>query len=222
MRNCKAVFRRVLLTAGLIGASIGVCAARDAVPYPTVATPRSVDRGELKSLEGRTPITVTVALGLKDLNGAESLMRELNTPGSAQYHQFLSAAEFETRFAPDAASVARAISALARYGLSAERATATTLHVTGLPADLERAFGVTLHSYEVPAHGNVPGYRFHAPLAHAAVPGLPVSSPASPGWTAVRACTRIASQPRQHPSSGFATRRQPCAQRPRRVIRSAN
>jgi subtilase family serine protease len=170
MRNCKAVFRRVLLTAGLIGASIGVCAARDAVPYPTVATPRSVDRGELKSLEGRTPITVTVALGLKDLNGAESLMRELNTPGSAQYHQFLSAAEFETRFAPDAASVARAISALARYGLSAERATATTLHVTGLPADLERAFGVTLHSYEVPAHGNVPGYRFHAPLAHAAVP----------------------------------------------------
>jgi kumamolisin len=60
--------------------------------------------------------------------------------------------------------------ALAKYGLAAEKTTATTLKVTGLPANMERAFSVVLHSFEVPAHDNVAGYTYRAPTSRATVP----------------------------------------------------
>ena len=86
------------------------------------------------------------------------------------FTSFLPRTEFAARFAPADADVAKVIAALAKYGLTAQQTTATTLKVTGLPADMERAFSVSLHSYEVPAHGNVPGYTYHAPLSSPTVP----------------------------------------------------
>lgn len=35
---------------------------------------------------------------------------------------------------------------------------------------MERAFSVSLHSYEVAAHDNVAGYTYHAPLSHPTIP----------------------------------------------------
>jgi kumamolisin len=170
MKNCTTIFHHLVLALGLTGGLIAGSAAYAGLPYPTAATPRAIDLGELNANASRTPISVTVALSLPRLSDAESLMQALNTPGSTQYRQFLSASEFEARFAPSSASVARVIASLARYGLTSERTTATTLRVTGLPADMERAFTVSLHSYEVPAHDNVEGYTFHAPLSRATVP----------------------------------------------------
>lgn len=145
-------------------------AAHPGLPYPNAATPKAIDRGALKALSGATPLSVTVALSLPNLNEAEELLNSLHTPGDAQFHKFLTPAQFAARFAPANADVANVIAGLAKYGLTAERTTATTLKVTGLPADMERAFAVSLHSYEVPAHGNVAGYTFHAPLSHATIP----------------------------------------------------
>jgi subtilase family serine protease len=115
-------------------------------------------------------MSVTVALSLPKLEEAERLRQSIHTPGDPQYHHFLTADEFAARFAPSAADVAKVIAAFSKYGLTAERSTATTLRVTGLAADMERAFSVRLHSYEVAAHANVPGYTFHAPLSRPAVP----------------------------------------------------
>ncbi len=154
----KVISRFLALALGLAGAAIAS------------APPRAIDIGELKAQAARTPISVTVALALPSLSEAESLMRALNTPGDAQYHRFLSAGEFEARFAPSGARVAQAVAGLARYGLAAERTTATTLRVTGLPADMERAFAVNLHRYEVAAHDGAAGYTFHAPLGRPRVP----------------------------------------------------
>jgi subtilase family serine protease len=145
-------------------------AARAALPYPSAATPKAIDQGELKLQSGATPISVTVALSLPELNKAEGLMKSLYTPGDPQFHQFLTADQFVARFAPAAAEVAKVVAGLARYGLVAERTSATTLKVTGLPADMERAFAVSLHSYEVPARGDAIGYTFHAPLARVTIP----------------------------------------------------
>jgi len=141
-----------------------------AVPYPNAATPKAIDLGETKSLSGASTMSVTVALGLPAIGDAENLLKALNTPGNPQYHQYLTADQFTARFAPTNADVAKVIASLAKYGLTAERITATTLQATGRTADVERAFGVTLHSYEVPGHGNVAGYRFHAPLGRATIP----------------------------------------------------
>jgi len=141
-----------------------------ALPYPDAATPKPIDLGETKSLSGTSTMSVTIALGLPAIGEAESLLKALNTPGNPQFHKYLTADQFVARFAPTNADVAKVIAGLAKYGLTAQRTTATTLKVTGRPADVERAFGVTLHNYEVLAHGNVTGYSFHAPLSRATIP----------------------------------------------------
>ncbi len=167
----KTGFLILFLVLGMtLSAMAAETATHTALPYPNAATPNAIDRGLLKVQSGTTPISVTVALRLPQLNEAEKLLNSLHTPGDAQFHTFLTPAQFAARFAPANADVAKVIAGLAKYGLTAERATAITLKVTGLPADMERAFAVSLHSYDVPAHGNVAGYNFHAPLSRPAIP----------------------------------------------------
>src|SRR5581483_1511868 len=129
------------------------------------APPQAIDRGPLTVLAADTPISVTIALALPALDEAEKLQQALYTPGDPQFHKFLTADQFVARFAPSGAEIARIVAALSRYGLSAEKTTATTLRVSGLPADMERAFLVSLHSYEVAPHEKSRGYTYHAPLS---------------------------------------------------------
>jgi kumamolisin len=147
-----------------------VTAPHAALPFPTPATPKPIDLGPLTAQSGATPISITIALRLPQLNEAEKLLQSLSTPGDPEFHRFLTADQFLARFAPTDADVQRIIAALAKYGLAAQRTTATTLKVTGRPADMERAFAVSLHRYEVAAHDNVAGYTFHAPLGRATIP----------------------------------------------------
>jgi subtilase family serine protease len=144
----------------------GLCLALSA----SAATPDAIDRGALDARSAATPISVTVALALPSLGEAEKLQESLYTPGDPQFHKFLTADQFVARFAPTDADIAKVTAALAKYGLTSEKTTATTLKVTGLPANLERAFSVVLHSFEVPAHDNVAGYTYHAPTSRPTVP----------------------------------------------------
>ena len=150
--------------------STAMAATPAAVPYPTAETPQAVDTGALQTQSANTPISVTVALSLRNLEAAEQLLQSVSTPGNAQYQQFLTADQFVARFAPTQSDVAKVVAGLAKYGLTTVQTTATTLKVTGLPANMERAFSVILHNYAVAAHGNAPAYAFHAPLGSAAIP----------------------------------------------------
>lgn len=170
MRSWKARFLMFFLVLGFFSSATAETATHTALPYPTAATPQAIDRGALTAESGTIPLSITIALRLRDLNDAENLLKALHTPGDPQFHQFLTAKQFVARFAPTDVDIAKVIAALGKYGLTAQLTTATTLKVTGLPADMERAFSVSLHSYEVPAHDNVPGYTFHAPLTRATIP----------------------------------------------------
>lgn len=164
----KRVSHNVKLFCGVFSA-LGAILAHAAAPYPNEATPKALDTGPLAQAANQL-MSVTVALGLPDTAGAESLLKSLYSPGDPQFHKFLTAAQFVARFAPPDADVAQVIASLQKYGLTAEKTSATTLNVTGRPAAMERAFAVSLHSYAVPAHGNVPGYTFHAPSSHPTIP----------------------------------------------------
>src|ERR1700734_1826974 len=166
----KARLLTCLLALGVLPSAMADTAARAAPPYPSAQTPKAVDQGALGGLSASTPISVTVALRLSDVDAAEALLRSLNTPGNPQYHQFLTAEQFVARFAPAKSDVANVVAALSKYGLTVTQTTATTLRATGTPADMERAFAVSLHSYSVPSRGAVAGYTYHAPLSRAAVP----------------------------------------------------
>ncbi len=141
-----------------------------AVPAAAQNKPQVIDRGALDARTAATPMSVTIALALPKLNEVEKLQQALYTPGDPQFHKFLTAEQFVARYAPTSADVAKVVAALGKYRLTAERTTATTLRVTGLPADMERAFSVSLHSYEVAAHDGVAGYTYHAPLSRPAIP----------------------------------------------------
>lgn len=134
------------------------------------AVPAAIDRGALDAREVATPLSITVALALPNLADAEKLNQAIYTRGDPQFHQFLTAGEFAARFAPASADVARVIAAFGKYNLKAEKTTATTLKVSGLPSDFERAFSVSLHSFEVPARGRAAAYRYHAPAGRVVVP----------------------------------------------------
>ena len=134
------------------------------------AAPGAVDRGPLDAREAATPMSITVALALPKAAEAEALQRAMYTPGDPQFHKFLTSAEFAQRFAPTDADIAKVASALAKYNLKVEKTTATTLKVSGLPADFERTFSVSLHSFAVPAHGKLAGYNYRAPTGHVVIP----------------------------------------------------
>jgi kumamolisin len=189
----------LLLALGVLPSVMVPAPAHAGVPYPRIDTPRAIDLGELKAQSGTTPMSVTIALALPELSQAENLLISLNTPGDPQFHQFLSASQFEARFAPADADVAKVIAGLAKYGLAAARTGATTLNVSGLPADMERAFAVSLHSYAVPAHENIAGYSFHAPLSR---PTIPSEISAS-----VAAVVGLDSRPNFHPLFHVAPQR---------------
>jgi kumamolisin len=168
--NTKTRLLTCLLALGVLPIATADIAAAAASSYPSAQTPAELDQGALGQLSASTPISVTVVLKLSDLDAAEMLLASLNTPGDPQYHRFLSADQFVARFAPSKSTVAKAMASLSRYGLTVTQTTATTLHATGRPADMERAFAVSLHSYAVPSRGAEHGYTYHAPLSRATVP----------------------------------------------------
>jgi kumamolisin len=169
MRTWKSGFVTSFLVLGLLSGAMAQT-THTAVPYPTQKTPEAIDRGTLAAELGTTPLSITIALRLRDMDEAENLLKALHTPGDPQFHQFLTAQQFAARFAPAGTDVAKVMAALRRYGLTVQQTTATTLTATGLPSEMEHAFSVSLHSYEIAAHENVPGYTFHAPLTRATIP----------------------------------------------------
>lgn len=97
----------VMLSAIVAGTARPVAAAPAASPGVLGTVPALLQGAlDLGPLTPR-PLDVTMSLPLRDQAGLQSLIAAQNTPGNAQYHHFLTPAEFTQRFGPDPASVAR-------------------------------------------------------------------------------------------------------------------
>ncbi len=151
-------------------AALNAGTALAGVPFPSRTTPAAADAGALDALAAAAPITLTVPLKMRDPAGAEAMLTHVSTPGDALYRKFLTPAQFQTRFGPADADVATVTAALTALGLKVERASSMSLHVSGTPAVIERAFGVSLHQYSVAATKTAGAYSFHAPLQAATIP----------------------------------------------------
>jgi len=155
-----------LVRAGIAAAMLGTIGASAVYAAP----PRAADLGALNATARSETISVTVALKLSDLAGAESMMERLVTPGDSMYLKFLTPAQVEKQFGPNEADVARVIATLNAAGLSAQRATSTTLTVTGKPAAFEQVFQTSLHQFAVPATAKAPASTFRAAVGTPVVP----------------------------------------------------
>jgi kumamolisin len=147
----------------MFAACLCAAAAAAAAPYPHGAM-SAVDVGPAAAFEENARITVTVALELSNRAEMEKLIADVSTPGSPHFRQFLTPEQFRAQFGPSPAAVDAVTKSFVAQGLGVTRSATAQLHVSGTPAQIERAFGVQLHSFAVAASDASPGYRYRAPL----------------------------------------------------------
>ena len=96
-------------------------------------------------------MTVEVALAPQNQAGLNSALQAIYTEGSSQYHQFLSAGQFDAQYAPSAAERASVASYLAGEGLTvASTNSPFLLSVAGSSAKITAAFHTSLSNYVDP------------------------------------------------------------------------
>jgi len=96
-------------------------------------------------------MTVEVALAPQNQAGLNSALQAIYTEGSSQYHQFLSAGQFDAQYAPSAAVRGAVASYLASEGLTvASTNSPFLLSVTGSSAKITAAFHTSLSNYVDP------------------------------------------------------------------------
>ena len=161
-----------VLAAGVSIAALSAGAAR-AVPVPTRQTPAAADAGVESAA---APVTLTVALKLRDPAGAEAMLRRVSTPGASLYKHFLTTAQFQKLYGPTDDSVASVSAGLAASGLTVQRIGTTLLQASGSLATVERTFNVSLHHYTVAATASAAAYSFHAPVRAATIPAAMIGT----------------------------------------------
>jgi kumamolisin len=159
---------KYLLAVAFVASLAGVASA---APYPHGAAPAAVDLGDSAAVEANTLITVTVSLKLSNSEQLDPLVQALYTPGSPQYRQFLTPEQFRARFGPSAASIAAVTREFTAAGLSVTQSATAQLHVSGTAAQLEKEFGVQLHTFNAAATAETPAYTYRKPMSAPRLPG---------------------------------------------------
>ena len=94
-------------------------------------------------------LSFQVVLSLRDASGAAALARAVSDPHSASYGHYLTAAQFNARFAPTSASVSQVSAYLTSQGIRVSGVAAGNRWVTASATtrQAEKAFGATLRNY---------------------------------------------------------------------------
>lgn len=154
MRRKSLLGSVVVLSAGAALAVGGVSAAgasttREALPGTAVTG--AVPAQATGAVSAGSAVDFNLVLKLRDEAGAEALVRAVSSPGSASYHHYVTAAQWEAEFAPTQAQVAQAKQWLASQGFTvgAVSKDRLTIAASGTAAQVESAFDTTLENYKV-------------------------------------------------------------------------
>jgi subtilase family serine protease len=149
--------------------SVGLAASMAAITSPAAAAaahqgPRMALRGSLAPAQARahpdgtiaagSPVSFDLLLSLRDAAGAQAFVRAVSTPGSAQFHRYLTDAQWMARFGAAKSAAAKAESWLRGQGFTTGPVAKSGLFVPvlGSAQQVERAFGVKLGYYRVNGH----------------------------------------------------------------------
>jgi subtilase family serine protease len=104
---------------------------------------------DLGALPSSQAVDFQVVLGVRNAAAAEREVEAVSTPGSPQYRDFLTDAQFDAAFAPTAETEAAVAAWLRSAGLSIVSVASSRLYidVSGSVAQAERLLGVSLHNY---------------------------------------------------------------------------
>jgi subtilase family serine protease len=149
------------LAVSVVAAAPGAASAHSVHPArtghsgPDAAAIRSLQARERSHPDGGVAATSSVnfdlVLSLRNATGAQALARAVSTPGSARFHHYLTDAQWEARYGPTQAEVAKATAWLRKEGFTAGAAPADRMFVPaeGTARTVEHAFGVKLGYYKL-------------------------------------------------------------------------
>lgn len=113
----------------------------------------AVDTGQAPSSQ-RMLLTLTMTETAAQTAALDGFLREVNDPSSANYHHWLTPQQFAANYGATADRIAVANSWLTSQGLSVESISAggTRIVVSGFEFQIESAFAVSIHQYQVNGH----------------------------------------------------------------------
>jgi subtilase family serine protease len=118
------------------------------------ATPAQERSHQVGKVAASSKVTFDLLLKLRNASGAAAFVRAVSSPGSRQFHHYLTDAQWESRYAPTKSQVAKAKSWLRHNFFSVKSVAKDRLYVTvtGTARRVERTFGVSLGYYKVNGH----------------------------------------------------------------------
>jgi subtilase family serine protease len=118
------------------------------------ATPALERSHQLGKVAADSKVSFDLLLKLRNASGAAAFVRAVSSPGSRQFHHYLTDAKWESRYAPAKSSVAKAESWLRHNHFSVKSVAKDRLFVaaSGTARQVERTFGVSLGYYMVTGH----------------------------------------------------------------------
>lgn len=118
------------------------------------ATPAQERSHQVGNVGATSKVTFDLLLKLRNASGAAAFVRAVSSPGSRQFHHYLTNAQWESRYAPTKSQVAKAKSWLHHNFFSVKSVAKDRLYVTvtGTARRVERTFGVSLGYYKVNGH----------------------------------------------------------------------
>jgi kumamolisin len=122
----------------------------------------------LRAADASQQLNLSIGLRLNNATGLQKLLQAIYTPGSSQYHHYLTPAEFRQLFAPTDEQVQQVVSFLQAQGLAVQNIASNHLLIdaSGTVAQAQQAFHVQINTYQ---SGD------HAFYANAQAPSVPAS-----------------------------------------------
>lgn len=128
---------------------------------------------------------ITLQLHLQQANSdVAGLIQQLYDPASSQFHQWLTAEQFKSRFSATSGSSAAVQQALAGHNLKVISATDRTVTVQGTIRDIQAAFHTQIHEFKV--DGKIVRANINNPV---------VDEPAGSFVTAISGLTQVVATP---------------------------
>ncbi|WP_304488643.1 protease pro-enzyme activation domain-containing protein [Dyella sp. 2HG41-7] len=109
----------------------------------------SIDASQIMPLEASKPLHVEVSLNLRNVDQLQGFLASVNQPGSANYHQFLTPAQFKAQYAPTAAQVQAVVAHLQASGFKNISVAPNNLLVSadGTTASVNAAFSANMKTF---------------------------------------------------------------------------
>jgi subtilase family serine protease len=121
-----------------------VCAAAAALALQQAVAAPSPSVASMQAASPTDTVDLHLYLPLQHETQLEGLVARLHDPNSAQYQQWLTPAEFHTRFGPNDADISRVRASMLAHGFEVIESHSHGMHVRGSAAAVTGTFGVEL------------------------------------------------------------------------------